>query len=52
MPESEPAGRDAWRGRDGVAVVREDGDAVGFAIAPDRPRARSLASRNADARAH
>jgi hypothetical protein len=52
MPESEPAGADAWRGRDGVAVVREDGDAVGFAIAPDRPTARSLASRNADALAH
>jgi len=44
MPESEPAGTDAWRGRDGVAVVREDGDAVALAIAPDPDAARALAS--------
>jgi hypothetical protein len=52
MPGSEPAGRGARRGRDGVAVVREDGDAVGFAIAPDRRTARALASPRGGAPAH
>jgi len=43
MPGSEPAGRDAWRGRDGVAAVRADGDTVALAIAPDLATARTLA---------
>ena len=45
MPGSEPAGRDAWRGRDGVAVVREDGDDGRARHRPGprhRPRARAL----------
>ena len=48
MPGSEPAGRDAWRGRDGVAVVREDGDEVALAIAPDRATARALSRPSGD----
>ncbi|MET0816862.1 MAG: hypothetical protein ABWZ67_04880 [Solirubrobacteraceae bacterium] len=43
MPESEPMGRDAWRGRDGVAVVRDGRDEVALAIAPDLATARALA---------
>jgi hypothetical protein len=43
MPESEPMGRDAWRGRDGVAVVRAGRDEVALAIAPDAATARALA---------
>ena len=49
LPESEPAGTDAWRGRDGVAVVREDGDAVGSRSRPTGPGPRARGGADAPA---
>jgi hypothetical protein len=43
MPGSEALGPGAWRGRDGVAAIRREGDAVALGIAPDLRTARGLA---------
>jgi hypothetical protein len=43
LPDSEPAGRDAWRTPDGAAAVHRDGDTITLALAPDPALARAAA---------
>ena len=43
LPDSEPAGEDAWRTRDGAAAIARRGDVLTLALAPDPRLARRAA---------
>ena len=43
LPDSTPAGEDAWRTPDGAAALHRDGDTVTLVLAPDLDAARTAA---------
>jgi hypothetical protein len=43
LPDSTPAGRDAWRTPRGAAALHRDGDTITLALAPEPGLARAAA---------